>query len=221
MLKPGCRAGTMCQDHDDTKSGAPVPVKGKRGAWRRFIRSKDGAAAIEFALLAIPYFLIVFAIVETFIAYTGEQLVANAVDTMARKLRTGNITYQLGRTTYKNETDFRRAFCAEISIMITCSEAEITTPDKLLLDVRSFASFALIPTTIPRSGGTFGELDTSSFAYAPGPAKSINMLRAYYRWDVITDLIRPYITNVRPADGGRPNYFLIVETSAFRAEDYP
>ncbi|MCJ9673417.1 MULTISPECIES: TadE/TadG family type IV pilus assembly protein [unclassified Neorhizobium] len=211
----------MCQDHDDTKSDAPVPVKGRRGAWRRIIRSKDGAAAIEFALLAIPYFLIVFAIVETFIAYTGEQLVANAVDTMARKLRTGNITYQLGRTTYKNETDFRRAFCAEISIMITCSDAEITTPDKLLLDVRSFASFALIPTTIPRTGGAFGDLDTSSFAYAPGPAKSINMLRAYYRWDVITDLIRPYITNVRPADGGRPNYFLIVETSAFRAEDYP
>ncbi|CDN50521.1 Flp pilus assembly protein TadG [Neorhizobium galegae bv. orientalis] len=221
MLKPGCRAGTMCQDHDDTKSGAPVPVKGRRGAWRRIIRSKDGAAAIEFALLAIPYFLIVFAIVETFIAYTGEQLVANAVDTMARKLRTGNITYGLNRGTDKNQTEFRRAFCAEISILITCSDAEITTPDKLLLDVRSFASFALIPKTIPRSGGDFGELDTSSFAYAPGPAKSINMLRAYYRWDVVTDLIRPYITNVRPANGGRPSYFLIVETSAFRAEDYP
>ncbi|MCQ1767280.1 pilus assembly protein [Neorhizobium galegae] len=211
----------MCQDYDDTRTRAPMPVRGK-GAWRRIARSKDGAAAIEFALLAIPYFLIVFAIVETFIAYTGEQLVANAVDTMARKLRTGNITYGLNRGTDKNETEFRRAFCAEISIMIKCSEEEITTPDKLLLDVRSFASFALIPTTIPRStGGAFGELDTSSFAYAPGPAKSINMLRAYYRWDVITDLIRPYITNVRPAGGGRPNYFLIVETSAFRAEDYP
>jgi Flp pilus assembly protein TadG len=199
-----------------------MPVRGK-GAWRRIARSKDGAAAIEFALLAIPYFLIVFAIIETFIAYTGEQLVANAVDTMARKLRTGNITYQPGRTTYKSETDFRRAFCDEISIMIKCSEEEIATPNKLLLDVRSFASFDLIPTTIPRSasGGPFGELDTSSFAYAPGPAKSINMLRAYYRWDVITDLIRPYITNVRPEGGGRPNYFLIVETSAFRAEDYP
>lgn len=212
----------MCQDYDDTRSRAPVPIRGK-GAWRRIARSKDGAAAIEFALLAIPYFLIVFAIVETFIAYTGEQLVANAVDTMARKLRTGNITYGLNRGTDKNETEFRRAFCDEISIMIKCSEEEITTPDKLLLDVRSFATFALIPTTIPRStsGSAFGELDTSSFAYAPGPAKSINMLRAYYRWDVITDLIRPYITNVRPAGGGRPSYFLIVETSAFRAEDYP
>lgn len=210
----------MCQDHDESKSGIPVPARGK-GAWRRIIRSKDGAAAIEFALLAIPYFLIVFAIVETFIAYTGEQLVANAVDTMARKLRTGNITYGLNRSTDKTQAEFRRAFCGEVSILITCSEDEIATPNKLLLDVRSFATFALIPTTIPTSGGAYGELDTSSFAYAPGPAKSINMLRAYYRWDIVTDLIRPYISNVRPADGGRPSYFLIVETSAFRAEDYP
>src|SRR5690349_15334439 len=110
----------MCQDHDETKSGAPVPARGK-GTWRRIIRSKDGAAAIEFALLAIPYFLIVFAIVETFIAYTGEQLVANAVDTMARKLRTGNITYGLNRSTDKTQAEFRRAFCGEVSILITCS----------------------------------------------------------------------------------------------------
>ena len=33
-----------------------------RSSLREFVRSRDGTAAIEFALLAIPYFLIVFAI---------------------------------------------------------------------------------------------------------------------------------------------------------------
>ncbi|MBW6423532.1 pilus assembly protein [Rhizobium sp. XQZ8] len=203
----------MRQDHDDTKNEAPRPVK-KRWIGRRFACSRDGSAAIEFALLAIPYFMIVFAILETFIAYTGEQLVANAVDTMSRKVRTGSIT-----ATTTNKAAFRRAFCGEISILIKCSEQEIATPDKLWLDVRNFSTFALIPGNVPLSAN--GDLNTATINnYAPGAQKTINMVRAYYRWDILTDLLRPYITNVRPS-GGRPNYFLIVETAAFRNEDYP
>ena len=103
--------------------------------------------------------------------------------------------------------------------MIKCSEEEIATPDKLWLDVRSFPSFADIPGNVPLN--TSQDLDTASVNnYSPGAQKTINMVRAYYRWDVITDLLRPYITNIRPS-GGRPNYFLIVETATFRNEDYP
>lgn len=201
----------MSQDHDEV--GKVVPAR-RGGELGRIFRSRDGAAAIEFAMLAIPYFMIVFAILETFIAYTGEQLVANAVDTMARKLRTGSIT-----AANTDRTAFRRTFCNEISIMIKCSEEEIATPDKLLLDVRSFPSFADIPGDIPLDSSQ--DLDTTSVNnYTPGAQKTINMVRAYYRWDVVTDLLRPYITNVRPS-GGRPNYFLIVETATFRNEDYP
>nr|WP_245571260.1 TadE/TadG family type IV pilus assembly protein [Neorhizobium alkalisoli] len=193
--------------------GEVAPAR-RGGALGRIFRSRDGAAAIEFAMLAIPYFMIVFAILETFIAYTGEQLVANAVDTMARKLRTGNIT-----ASNTDRTAFRRTFCNEVSIMIKCSEEEIATPDKLWLDVRSFPSFADIPGNVPLNSSQ--DLDTSSVNnYTPGAQKTINMVRAYYRWDVVTDLLRPYITNVRPS-GGRPNYFLIVETATFRNEDYP
>jgi Flp pilus assembly protein TadG len=212
----------MRQDHAETTSGSPA-VRGGKKAWWRFARSKDGAAAIEFAILAVPYFVIIFAIIETFVAYTGEQLVGNAVDTMARKLRTGNITAIANHANFKDRTEFRQLFCNEISILIQCSAQEVATPNKLWLDVRSFTSFSQIPTTVPRNppNSTYGELDTSSFAYSPGGPKTINMLRAYYKWDVMTDLIRPYISNVRPADGSRPYYFLIVETAAFQNEEYP
>lgn len=179
--------------------------------WRRLLRSRDGAAAIEFAILAIPYFLIVFAIIETFVAFTGEQLVVNAVDTMSRKLRTGQITAD-----NTDATKFRIAFCDEISILIRCNEDE---EDKLMLDLRSFPTFADIPTTIPREGGErFGSIDSSDFDYAPGGPGSINMLRAYYRWSIITDLVRPYISTIRPADGSIPSEFLIVATAAYQNE---
>jgi Flp pilus assembly protein TadG len=187
-----------------------------------FWRAEDGAAAIEFAILAIPYFLIVFAIIETFVAFTAEQLVSNAVETVSRDLRTGRITYGLNRTTDKDETAFRTRFCDEVSILIHCSPAEIATPSQLYLDVRSFSSFAAIPKTIPRvSSAAYADLDPTSFAYRPGGPKSINMVRAYYRWQVITDLVRPYITTIRPSDGSLPRDFLIIATSAFQNEDYP
>lgn len=204
----------MHQDHDDTNGGAPQSV-GAANAIKRILRSRDGAAAIEFALLAIPYFLIVFAILETFVAYTGQQIIANAVETVSRQLRTGNIK---ALSSNDAKLAFRKSFCDEISIMIKCGAAEIATPNKLFLDVRNFSTFAQIPGKVPHAAN--GDLDPTSFGYTPGGANKINMVRAYYKWDIITDLMRPYISNIRPS-GGRPSYFLIVETATFRNEDYP
>ncbi|SEL94239.1 TadE/TadG family type IV pilus assembly protein [Xaviernesmea oryzae] len=188
---------------------------GANSAGRRFLRQRSGAAAIEFAILLVPFLLVLFASIETAIAFAGEQLLANATETMARKLRTGEITAAT------SQSDFRRQFCAEIAAIMTCSPAEIDTPDKLYLDVRSFSNFTDIPTAVPRVGNApAGDLDTSSFRYAPGASGTINIVRAYYRWHVTTDLVRPYITNLRPAGGGHPKDYLMVATAAFRAEAY-
>lgn len=191
---------------------------------RRILRSKDGATAIEFALLAVPYFIIIFAIIETFVAFAAEQLVANATDTLSRKLRTGQITYNLGRTgtTDMTETQFRQAFCNEIAIMIRCSATEAATPAQLYLDVETYSSFAAIPTTIPRvSTAAYADINPAAFTFAPGGPSSINMVRAFYRWKIMTDIVRPYISTIRPADGSMPTDFLIIATTAFQSEKYP
>ncbi|MCM2456057.1 pilus assembly protein [Rhizobium sp. CG4] len=185
------------------------------GQIRKLRKSSDGAAAIEFAILAIPYFMIIFAIIETFIAFTGEQLVSNAVENMSRKLRTGQITYKVDSTTDKEAEQFRQLFCNEIAIMITCSTTEAKIPQKLFIDARTFTNFADMPSSVPVKNG---DLDTSAFKYEPGGPGTINMLRAYYKWQVMTDLIRPYISNIRPTDASVPSYFLIVATSAYQNE---
>ncbi|MBY5759430.1 pilus assembly protein [Rhizobium leguminosarum] len=190
--------------------------------FRALARSRDGAAAIEFALLAIPYFLVIFAILETFVAFAAEELVSNGVDTISRRMRTGQITYNLGRTTDMNQAQFRQAFCDEISILIRCSATEVATPSKLYLDVQTFSTFSAIPTTIPKlSTDKYADINPAAFKYAPGGAGTINMLRAYYRWEIITDLVRPYITTIRPSGGSMPSQYLIVGTAAFQNEQYP
>lgn len=208
----------MCSDRNSDER-EPKKARRRKPLIRRFARSTDGAAAIEFAILAIPYFLIVFAILETFIAFIGENVISNGVDVMARKVRTGEI-----KSTTANDpafkTYFRKAFCDEISILVSCSADEIANPKRLYIDLRSFSNYADIPTTIPRaSTAQNADLKTSDFAYSPGGAKSINMLRVYYRWPVLTDLVRPMLTTVRDSNG--TGAFLIVATATFQNEDYP
>ncbi|SOC83561.1 Flp pilus assembly protein TadG [Ensifer adhaerens] len=191
---------------------------------RRLFKSSEGATAIEFAILAIPFMMIVFATFETFIAFTGEQLVSNAVDTMARKIRTGQITFGLGRTTDRDRTQFRQDFCNQISIMITCSQTEAATPNKLWIDLQQVTNFSDIPVNVPlkaTNGGKGRDLDTSQLKYTPGGAGKINMFRAYYRWPITTDLVRPYISNLQPEGASKGSEFLIVATSAFQNENYP
>ncbi|MGR9138430.1 TadE/TadG family type IV pilus assembly protein [Rhizobium leguminosarum] len=207
-------------DQQADKRRAFAPFRFSR--FRALARSRDGAAAIEFALLAIPYFLVIFAILETFVAFAAEELVSNGVDTMSRRMRTGQITYNLGRTTDMNQAQFRQAFCNEISILVRCSASEVATPSKLYLDVQTFSTFSAIPTTIPKlSTDKYADINTAAFKYAPGGAGTINMVRAYYRWEIITDLVRPYITTIRPSDGSMPSQYLIVATAAFQNEQYP
>lgn len=190
---------------------------------RRLLKSSEGATAIEFAILAIPFMMIVFATFETFIAFTGEQLVSNAVDTMSRRVRTGQITFGLGRTTDMTQTQFRQEFCKQISVMITCSGSEPATPSKLFIDLQQVTNFADIPTNVPlvaTNGGKSRDLDVSKLKFTPGGAGKINMFRAYYRWPITTDLVRPYISNIQ-SEGSTKGDFLIVSTSAFQNENYP
>ncbi|HEY0123662.1 MAG TPA: TadE/TadG family type IV pilus assembly protein [Rhizobium sp.] len=201
---------------DDLLGGKTFARRRARGGLREFVRSRDGTTAIEFALLAIPYFMIIFAILETFVAFLAEQVVSNAVDTLSREIRTGQIT--ASNTT---EQQFRQAFCNQISVLIACSAAELATPTSLYLDVKSYSTFADMPTTIPRaSSDPYSDLDTTGFTFAPGGTGSANMVRAYYRWQVIVDLLRPYLTNIHPSDGSMPSTYLIVATGAFQNEDY-
>ncbi len=207
----------MIIDEQDQKQ----PRKRQRRIFGRFRKSQDGVAALEFAMLAFPFFILIFATLEAFIAFAGEQLLENAVDTMSRQIRTGQITFGMGRATDKSEAEFRALLCEEISLMIKCPENEDPNDRKLYLDVREFANFAAIPNFIPRtSNAKYADLDPSSFDYDPGGPGTINIVRAYYRWEVMTDLIRPFITNIRK-DGEMPRDYLMVATAAFRNEEYP
>ena len=56
-------------------------------SFKRFVRDRRGATALEFALLALPFALLVFAILESCISFAGQEVMANITDDVARQLR--------------------------------------------------------------------------------------------------------------------------------------
>ncbi|EKF19465.1 TadE/TadG family type IV pilus assembly protein [Nitratireductor pacificus] len=161
------------KDTGKTHSGGRPTMK--RRLLQRFVKNREGATAVEFALLALPFLILIFAILEACIAFAAQQLVANATDDVARQFRTGR--EQAGPTF--NETKLRQMVCQRMTILVS------STCPGLSVDLRQFDTFedaAKATVSFNPDGSIKTKVDL-------GPALSKNMLRVYYRWPVITNLL--------------------------------
>ena len=151
--------------------------------FRRFGRDREGATAIEFTLLAIPFSMLVFAILECCISFAAQEVMANATDDVARQIRTGqllkaNIT----------KASLKKAICDRMEIMVAKG-----CPD-LLVDLQKFTNFQdAAAVTIPRT--STGAVDGSGFVAEPGGPMEKNMLRVFYAWPVMTDFMAKAMQN--------------------------
>lgn len=160
----------------------------ERGRWRRsllgrFVRNRKGSTAIEFTILAIPFSMLVFAVLESCISFAAQQVLANAADDMARQFRTGQI-----KANQLSKQEVRDIFCERIQIVVSpgCPGLE--------MDLRTYPNFA--EAAQQRVAFLNGDIDTQGFDILPGPSMSKNMLRVFYRWPVITDFMRKSMANL-------------------------
>ena len=57
--------------------------------WRLFMRDETGVTAVEFAILALPFFSIIVAIMETSVILLAGAILDSAVQDTSRVIRTG------------------------------------------------------------------------------------------------------------------------------------
>ena len=176
------------------------PLPGCRA--RRFARAQDGAAAVEFALVAAPFLALLFAIIETaLVFFAGQSLEAAATDS-GRYIMTG----QAQTAGYASAGDFKtNVLCPIIGSngLFNC--------DNIQVDVQTFNQFSDITSTPPI---TNGQLDTSKMGFVPGNAGSIVVVRLYYQWPIYLSLLNNTLANL--SNGDR----LLVATSVFRNEPF-
>jgi Flp pilus assembly protein TadG len=170
-------------------------------SFRHFIRDRRGATALEFALLALPFALLVFAILESCISFAGQEVMANITDDVARQLRTGQL-----RPADVAGTKLTTLICGKLEIIVSTD-----CPQQLLVDLRQYSTFAdaALASFQIQNGDVVLMQGTSSqtFANSPGPAESRNMLRVFYKWPVMTDLMAKSMANL---SGGRTLHFASV-----------
>ena len=162
---------------------------------RRFARKEDGATAIEFGIVAAPFFALLFAILETaFVFFAGQTLETAAADS-ARLIMTGQ-----AQTQGMGQSAFKEAVCARIFGLFDCQNG-------VHIDVKTYPSFAAIDLSNPLdANGNFQNNQT----YQPGVAGDIVVVRLFYQWPIYVSLLQNMTGNKR----------LLVATAAFRNEPF-
>jgi Flp pilus assembly protein TadG len=163
---------------------------------RRFVHQQDGTAAVEFAMVAVPFLALIFAILETSLFLFANQILEGAVSDAGRLIMTGQ-----AQTAGFSQTAFLNAVCARLSGMFNCNA--------ITMNVQTFSNFTSISTPPPI---TNGKLDNTKVGYNPGTAGSIVAVALYYQWPIYVSLL----DQLANFGGGR----LMVATSVFRVEPY-
>ena len=111
-------------------------------ATRRLARKEDGAAAVEFGMVAAPFLLLMFAIMETAMVFFAGQTLETAVSDSSRLIMTGQAQSQ-----GFNQSAFKNAVCARIYGLFDCANG-------VHVDVKTYTTRSAMSTSPRRSMGT-------------------------------------------------------------------
>jgi Flp pilus assembly protein TadG len=153
-----------------------------RSRWQQFAENRRGAAAVEFALIAAPFFFLIFGLLEVCLIFIMSTVMEHAVSEAARPLRTGE-AQQAGMT----DIQFRQALCSEFFGILDCDA-------RLSVDVRTVSNFAASPIGAPIDIN--GDLDDQDFRFEPGGPNDIIAVRAFYEWSLITPVMSKPLANM-------------------------
>lgn len=163
-------------------------------------RSREGVSAVEFAMVAFPFFFMMFAIIEVGVIFVTDSMLANASMETGRLVRTG----QASKSSLTAD-QFKAKFCSRMSIFSgQCS-------GRLTVDVREIPQFRNQTPPDPTANGTF---DTSKLTYQTGKPGSLMLIRVWYRQPLFTPFLAQSLSKLK--DGK----MVMMATTSFRNEPY-
>ncbi len=178
-------------------------IKGRRRSLRR---CEKGTAAIEFALVAAPFFLMLVGIFEAGMMLLANYQMDDAVADIAREIRTGQ-----AQEAGMSAAEFKAAVCQRAFLLRDCTS-------KLYVDVDTFPDFASLKFNPPlkkNDDGSYSLADDLGTKFNIGGAMNIIGVRVYYPWKFITAFF-PDETGLADFDGTR----LLSTAAAFRNEPF-
>lgn len=175
----------------------------------RYRKNTEGAAAIEFALVASPFFFLLFAMLEVVIVMFANNVLETGTQDVGRLVMTGQsqksaepktisgVTETQAQANSRVASEFKAALCGKVSALFNCNELKV--------DVRAFSS----ATTVSLPDPANCEL---SVAFDIGGPSDIVIVRVLYHWQTYATFL-----NFANCAGGKRQ---LISTAAFRNEPF-
>jgi Flp pilus assembly protein TadG len=167
----------------------------------RFRAARQGATAIEFALIAPAFLALLIAIFETTIFLFAQQTLQNAALQAGRLIMTGQA--QTGNLT---QSQFAADICPYVQAVFTCS--------KLMINVQNYSSFGGASTGAPTLTYNANGTVSNTWSYNTGSPGDVMVLQLIYQWPIVSGpfgYVLPRLSNGTAEMMG---------VSAFRIEPY-
>lgn len=174
---------------------------------KTYRKDQDGATALEFAILAVPFFALLFSIVELAIVFFLSSTLTFAMNEAARDVRTGEFQSSCG-----NAEEFKQAVCDKMGSLGNCAN--------LRIDVVTSPNGRFQPDLLPtvpnvEDPDNPGNPQIPPDSYAQTQARSVVVVRAQYYHKLA---FPGEFTRLSNQPG---NNRLLTSSTAFRNEPFP
>lgn len=163
-------------------------------------KARQGSAAIEFAMVSIPFFFMMFALLEVGLLLILDATLESAVSQTGRMVRTGEAASR-GFTS----AQFKTELCDRMTIFSGDCDA------RAFVDVREIVAFDTDDVPDPMQDG---ELNGADDFYQNGVAGSLMLVRVWYSHPVFTPLMERMLKRTND------NKTVLVAATTFRNEPY-
>jgi Flp pilus assembly protein TadG len=164
-----------------------------------YVRRTDAMAAVEFALVAAPFFALIIAILDLALLFVAQAALETAVEETARLVLTGQ-ALSAGLT----QAQFQQDVCNKLPSPFVCSGVMVN-----LVTATSFSSSVTTAPTLTYNGS--GQV-TNSWQFQVGGPGSIEVMQVMYQWPIFPG---PLNLNFANLSNGR---YMLMATSVFRNE---
>ncbi|MGB6230386.1 MAG: TadE/TadG family type IV pilus assembly protein [Litorimonas sp.] len=171
-----------------------------------FARDADGATAVEFAIIAVPFITIIFGILELALVFFTGSVLTQAVSDTGRLVRVGSFQSCGGAD------EFKALLCARMDNLMNCEA-------NLRVDLVSASTFQSVTMPDPGDGGLDPDDPDSRVGNGiytdTGPAEPV-VLRGTFYYPLILPTVMTRLENL-PGSGRH----VISVSTAFRNEPFP
>jgi Flp pilus assembly protein TadG len=174
-------------------------------SFRLFGKKRDGATAVEFAMIAGPFFWLLMGIAESACLFLVQSSLDAAVMDASRKIRTGELQLS-GKTSTQIESEVKATLCQRVQayMPLDCT--------RLYLDVDAFTNFTSVNNPNPIVAD---DINTGQLGFDAGDPSEIVLVRSFYKWKINTPFFSELMGNINGKESR-----LMVSSMMFRNEPF-